>query len=276
MTPVVRFRLLALLVLAPIVLVGCGESVTPETTSVNPTPPDVLAPEAPEAEPVDAAQPTATATAEAVTVTEEETAPTPTAEAPEPTTTEPTAEAPEPKADETAAATEADGVTLTPLSFEEFQKQVATNPKAKYTLVDAWATNCAPCKENFPHLVEMHHKYGDQGLAVASISLDDREDEKAIEEAKKFLKEKGATFTNVLLDEDFGVGYEQLRVNAIPAVFVYGPDGKEVKRYTMDDPDNQFTYDQVENDIAAMLKGEGTDASAADGEAEPKSEDAEG
>jgi hypothetical protein len=44
-----------------------------------------------------------------------------------------------------------------------------------------------------------------------------------------------------------------LNINAIPAVFVYGPDGKEVKRFTMDDTKNQFTYDEVEKAIAALL-----------------------
>jgi hypothetical protein len=59
----------------------------------------------------------------------------------------------------------------------------------------------------------------------------------------------------VLLDEEFGVGFEKLDINAIPAVFVYGPDGKLVKKYTMDDPNHQFTYAQVEKDVAALLEG---------------------
>ena len=44
-------------------------------------------------------------------------------------------------------------------------------------------------------------------------------------------------------------------MSAIPAVFLFGPDGKEVKRFTMDDPNNQFTYEQVEKDVAALLDG---------------------
>ena len=63
------------------------------------------------------------------------------------------------------------------------------------------------------------------------------------------------TFLNVLLDEEFGVGFEKLDINAIPAVFVYGPDGKEVKKFTMDDPNNQFTYDEVEKDVVGLLDG---------------------
>ncbi len=70
---------------------------------------------------------------------------------------------------------------------------------------------------------------------------------------KNSLLEKRAKFLNILLDEDFGVGFDKLDINAIPAVFIYGPDGKLIKRYTMDDPSNQFTYAQVEKDVARLM-----------------------
>jgi thiol-disulfide isomerase/thioredoxin len=144
-------------------------------------------------------------------------------------------------------------VKLERLNWKQFQARLAANKNIKYTIVDAWSTTCGPCKENFPHLVEMNRKYAKKGLAVISLSLDDPTDKDAILEAEKFLKAKKAGFTNVLLDENFGDGFEKLRINAIPAVFVYGPDGKELKRFTMDDPNNQFTYDEVEKAIIALL-----------------------
>jgi len=147
-------------------------------------------------------------------------------------------------------------VVLTPVKWDEFRARLAANSnKAKYTLVDAWATTCGPCKENFPHLVEMHRKYAKQGLNVVSLTLDDPSDAKALDEARQFLKSKKAAFTNYLMNEEFGVGFEKLNINAIPAVFVFGPDGKEVKRFTMDDAENQFTYDQVETYVKALLQG---------------------
>jgi thiol-disulfide isomerase/thioredoxin len=146
-------------------------------------------------------------------------------------------------------------VTLRHLRFDEFRSKVATNPKAKYTLVDVWDTTCGPCKKNFPHLVDMHRRFAAEGLAVVSLSLDDPTNAKQVKDAEQFLKEQKAYFTNVLLDEEHGVGYERLDINTIPAVFLFGPDGKEVKRFTMDDPDNQFTYDEVEKTVATLLKG---------------------
>jgi thiol-disulfide isomerase/thioredoxin len=153
------------------------------------------------------------------------------------------------KADDQAAA---GAIKLEPLKWPKFKERLAARP-AKFTLVDVWATTCGPCKENFPHLVEMHRKYASKGLKVISLTLDDPTDTKAVAAAEKFLEEKKAVFTNVLLDENYGDGFDRLDINTIPAVFLFGPDGKEVKRFTMDDPDHQFNYEQVEKEVIALL-----------------------
>ena len=156
-----------------------------------------------------------------------------------------------------AADAPKDEVKLESLKFDAFTARLAQagSKDFKYTLVDAWSTTCGPCKENFPHLVRMHKKLAGKGLQVVSLSLDDPSDTKALEAARKFLVEQKAAFLNVLLDEEFGVGFDKLDINSIPAVFLYGPDGKLIKRFTMDDPKNQFTYEQVEKTVASLLEG---------------------
>ena len=144
-------------------------------------------------------------------------------------------------------------IKLEPLKWSQFKERLAAKSGAKFTLVDVWATTCGPCKENFPHLVEMHQKYAGKGLAVISLTLDDPTDAKAVAEAEKFLREKKAVFTNVLLNENYGDGYDKLNINTIPAVFIFKPDGTELKRFTMDDPNHQFTYEQVEKEVVALL-----------------------
>jgi thiol-disulfide isomerase/thioredoxin len=143
-------------------------------------------------------------------------------------------------------------IKLIRLDWKHLQQRLV-NKKIKYTVVDAWSTTCGPCKENFPHVIEMYRRFASKGLDVISLSLDDPTDKAAVTEAERFLKDKKAVCTNVLLDESFGEGFEKLGIGAIPAVFVFGPDGKEVKRFTMDDPNNQFTYDEVEKTIVALL-----------------------
>ena len=152
------------------------------------------------------------------------------------------------------AAGPADGdVSFVQVKYDDMLARIAANKGAKITIVDAWATWCGPCKENFPHVVEMHKKYADKGLAVVSLSLDDPDQPKKIAEAAAFLKEKGATFPNYYLSESTEAAFEKLNINGIPAVFLYGPDGKEVKRFTLEDPDKPFTYEQVEATIKEKL-----------------------
>ncbi|MEO6807760.1 MAG: TlpA disulfide reductase family protein [Isosphaeraceae bacterium] len=251
MTSVKQYGPFALLTLACLGI-GCGESVTTATTSVLATPATVLTPQAPEAakEGADPASPS----------------PSPASDA----RAKPSATSAESKksarlATALAALTigltpeeaEAEPVTLVPVTYQEFEaRRKAKNGQTKYTLVDVWATTCGPCKENFPHLVALHHKYAGQGLAVASLTLDPTDDARALTDARKFLNSQKAVFPNYLMNEEEGVGYEKLNINAIPAVFLYGPDGKEIKRFTLDDPDNQFTYEQVEAYVSALLRGE--------------------
>ena len=231
-----RLRWLSILVLAPVAL-GCGgAAVNTSPTGVHPTPTTVLNPRAPEPAkpepaPAKAAARTASGPSAGLTVALA-------------ATTVGLWPAP---ADE-------DKIGLVPVKYADLRARIAAK-KARLTLVDAWATTCAPCKENFPHLVAMHRKYAAKGLNVASLTLDDRDDKKALAEAEKFLRAQKAVFTNYLMDEEFGVGFEKLDINAIPAVFLFGPDGKEVQRFTMDDPDHQFTYAEVEKAVVALLAG---------------------
>jgi thiol-disulfide isomerase/thioredoxin len=146
-------------------------------------------------------------------------------------------------------------VKLTPVKWKGYLAEVAGHPKAKLVIVDAWATWCGPCMKNFPHLVEMHEKYADKGLVAVSLSLDDADKPAKVTAATDFLKEKHASFTNLILDERAEDAFEKLNIGAIPAVFLYTPDGKELKRFTLDDVDKLFTYEQVEAYVKDYLDG---------------------
>ncbi len=147
------------------------------------------------------------------------------------------------------------GVKLVPIKYDELRRRIAADKEARLTMVDAWATWCGPCKENFPHVVEMHKKYAGKGLTVISLSLDDAEKPKKVAEAAAFLDQQKAGFANYLLDESADDAFEHLKISAIPAVFLFGPGGEEVKRFTLEDVNNLFTYDEVEKAVKDYLDG---------------------
>jgi len=148
-----------------------------------------------------------------------------------------------------------EAVKLTPVKWQGYVDQVKAHQKSKLIVVDAWATWCGPCMKNFPHLVELQTKYADDGLVAISLSLDDADNPKKVAAATAFLKEKKATFTNLILDERNDDAFEKLNIGTIPAVFIYTPDGKEIKRFTLDDVDKLFTYEEVEAFVKDYFKG---------------------
>jgi thiol-disulfide isomerase/thioredoxin len=83
-------------------------------------------------------------------------------------------------------------------------------------LVDFWATWCGPCVASIPHLVELHHKYAEQGLVIightdgSSTNLDG------------FIKSKNIPYL-ISVGADIGDAYG---VSGIPQVFVIDPEGK--------------------------------------------------
>ena len=58
--------------------------------------------------------------------------------------------------------------------------------KDKVYLVEFWATWCGPCKTSIPHLTSLQENYGDEGLVVIGVSIDDE-----LETVEKFVKSQG-------------------------------------------------------------------------------------
>jgi len=63
--------------------------------------------------------------------------------------------------------------------------------------------------------------------------------------------------SNYLMDEIIPDAFDKLDLLGIPAVYVYGSDGELKQRLTGDDPNNQFTEEDVERAIDEMLSGDG-------------------
>ncbi len=52
------------------------------------------------------------------------------------------------------------------------KKLSLTQAMGKVTIIDFWASWCRPCRMENPYVVEIYHKYHDQGLNIIGVSLD--------------------------------------------------------------------------------------------------------
>jgi thiol-disulfide isomerase/thioredoxin len=143
-------------------------------------------------------------------------------------------------------------VTFEPIRFEQWQHQLQSM-KGRVVAVDVWATWCAPCIERFPHMVELYRRYKDRGVAFVSMSVDDREDQSAVEAARQFVRRQHATFANYLMDENIMESFEKLGVQGIPAVFVYDRTGRLRYNLNGNDPNRQATLKDVDDALATLV-----------------------
>lgn len=133
-------------------------------------------------------------------------------------------------------------------TLAEWQKALQEY-RGNYIVVDTWATWCLPCREEFPQVVNLHRKYKDQGVVVMSVSIDEPKDEPR---ALEFLKSQQAEFPNFLLPYDDWT--EHWQIKGIPIVLVLDKEGKLLKRFDRDDPDNPFRYEDVDRFLASLVK----------------------
>lgn len=147
------------------------------------------------------------------------------------------------------AAPAAKTVGLESVTCAQWDETLATH-RGKIVVVDTWATWCIPCREEFPKLVELHRELEFQGLVCMSVSVDEPE---AKEEAAAFLKEHNASFANYLIEDEPDAWWDKWNIKGIPVVLVFDRDGKLSKKFDKDDPDNQFTYADVEKHVKELL-----------------------
>lgn len=92
----------------------------------------------------------------------------------------------------------------------------------KIVVICVWATWCGPCREEAPHLVEVHKRFADRGIVFLGLTTDG-EDE--LGKVRAFVRKSGITWPN-------GWGATEtanaLRAEYIPALYVVDRQGQIV------------------------------------------------
>ena len=96
--------------------------------------------------------------------------------------------------------------------------------RGKIVLLDFWATWCVPCREEIPRFVELQKKYGDQGLQIIGVSMDDSPDP-VRPFAQQFRMNYPIVMGNAKIGEEYG------GVLGLPIAFIVDRSGRIVKKH---------------------------------------------
>lgn len=98
--------------------------------------------------------------------------------------------------------------------------------EGRVVLLDFWATWCAPCLETMPLLGELHGEWGDAGLTVLGISID----EEPAKVVPGFIEKKKIRHP-IALDTERIPAWYAFQVGAIPAMFLIDAEGQIVAEW---------------------------------------------
>jgi thiol-disulfide isomerase/thioredoxin len=99
--------------------------------------------------------------------------------------------------------------------------------KGKVILLDFWATWCGPCKVEIPHFVEFQNKYGNDGLQIVGVSVDD-----PIEKLEPYVREMKMNYPVLQ-----GLGHDDVQdaygpILGIPVGVLISRDGRICSTHT--------------------------------------------
>lgn len=121
-------------------------------------------------------------------------------------------------------AQEVMGITALNLAGEEVRVAdvLAGN---RYTLLEFWASWCAPCFAEIPYLKAAYERFGDEGFEILAFNLDD--------EVEDWREASGDRYDIPWLNVTDGLAFESpvanlFRINAIPASFLLASDGATI------------------------------------------------
>lgn len=98
--------------------------------------------------------------------------------------------------------------------------------KGKVVLLNIWATYCEPCKWEMPSLQRLHQAYGDKGLKIVAVSVDQFVGEDSI---RAFAKQYGITFE--ILHDSTNAIERQYQATGYPETFVLDSEGTIRKKW---------------------------------------------
>ena len=137
------------------------------------------------------------------------------------------------------------GDALPDLASLKLEGKLPDSIKGKVVLLDFWASWCEPCKQSFPVMDELQKHYGDQGLMVIAVNVDENKSD-----MEDFLKANAASFT-VLRDAAQKL-VAQAGIATMPSSFVIDREGKV--RFVHTGFHGADSKKQYEQEIESLLK----------------------
>ncbi len=117
---------------------------------------------------------------------------------------------------------------LTEMSWTDEQERVhkLADLKGKAVILDFWATNCPPCREEIPHLNQLLARHGGDNLHIVGLHVGDDEDRRKIPE---FIATTKMDYSIAYPEQDL-TRYIFAERSDIPQTAIFDREGRLIKK----------------------------------------------
>ncbi|MBI4474154.1 MAG: TlpA family protein disulfide reductase [Acidobacteria bacterium] len=116
--------------------------------------------------------------------------------------------------------------------------------KGKVVLIDFWATYCAPCKTEVPHLNDMLARLKDKGVAIVGMTFQSGD----ADDVRPYIQDWGIQYPLAMGTDDVESGFGGFL--GLPTTFLVGKDWKVYRKILGTRPGK---LEQLEADINQLL-----------------------
>jgi thiol-disulfide isomerase/thioredoxin len=127
---------------------------------------------------------------------------------------------------------DAPGQPLNELRTGSGETVTLADRRGKVTLVNFWATWCAPCVIEMPYLNELQGRYGSDDFEVITVSMD-----RQFEDAERFFEEHQLTHLELYFDPSMSIAFSVMGPGSrgLPLTILYDRNGREIGRVSFAD-----------------------------------------
>jgi peroxiredoxin len=125
------------------------------------------------------------------------------------------------------------------------KKIVLSELRGKPVIVTFWATDCASCIQEIPHLIELYRQYHDKGLEIIAVAMAYNPPNHVLE----FTKTQQLPY-HVALDMQAENAHAFGDVSLTPTTFLIDPDGQIALQKT-----GLFDLTEIKTQLSTFTKG---------------------
>lgn len=117
------------------------------------------------------------------------------------------------------------GAQVPDFTFQDFagKSRRLSEFRGKYVLLEFWATWCAPCVAEFPHLKKAYETYRSRGFEILGLNRDE-----SAEAARVMIEKHQISWTQATSESIESVAVQGFRVQGLPATLLLDPEGRVV------------------------------------------------